>query len=333
MAAARVPLLCLTSDEVKAQHLPLVAALVTLLAACGTGTTTTPAPESSGAQPRPAPAAPAERALPPDPVLAPVLSGGSPKAASDPVGLAHQLTVAETAIRDPKTPPDRLRAAAWTAQVAYRALEHRPGWDKAVLAAVPEPLRDVVRHNTAARREFKDMQGRLSDTLPAWRIVEPLPAEELRAIYTEAQRRYGVPWQVLAAIHLVETGTGRIVGTSSAGAQGPMQFMPATWDSYGMGGDVWNTRDAVMAAANYLAANGADSGELDHALWHYNNDTRYVRAVRHFAAVMRDNERAFLGYHARKVYYRTSAGDIMLPVGYEAMQPIPVQQWLNRPPG
>jgi membrane-bound lytic murein transglycosylase B len=324
-------LLCLTSGEVKAQHLPLVAALIVLLAACGTATTTAPpSPRPSGAQPP----APAEQALPPDPVLAPVLSGGRPKAASDPAGLARQLTVAETAIRDPKTPPDRLRAAAWTAQVAYRALEHRPGWGQAVPAAVPKRLRDVVRHNTAARREFKDMQpSRLPDSLPSWRIVEPLPADRLREIYAAAQRRYGVPWEVLAAIHLVETGTGRIVGTSSAGAQGPMQFMPATWDSYGMGGDVWNTRDAVMAAANYLAANGADSGRLDHALWHYNNDTRYVRAVRHFATVMRDHERAFLGYHARKVYYRTSAGDILLPVGYEATDPIPVQQWLDRPPG
>lgn len=312
--------------------MPLVAALITMLAACGTGTTTAPpAPQPSGAQQRPA--VPAEQVLPPDPVLAPVLSGGRPKAVSDPEGLARQLTVAETAIRDPKTPPDQLRAAAWTAQVVYRALEHRPGWDRAVLAAVPGPLRDVVRHNTAARREFTDMQGRLPDALPAWRIVEPLPADRLRAIYTEAQHRYGVPWQVLAAIHMVETGTGRIVGTSSAGAQGPMQFMPATWDSYGMGGDVWNTHDAVMAAANYLAANGADSGELDHALWHYNNDTRYVRAVRHYAAVMQQNERAFLGYHARQIYYRTTAGDIMLPVGYEAMHSIPVQQWLNRPPG
>lgn len=260
-----------------------------------------------------------------------MLSGGRPQVAADPAGLARQLTVAETAIRDPRTPPDQLSAAAWTAQVAYRTLEYRTDWDRAVLDAVPSRLHEVVLRNTAARREFLAMQGSLGDTLPAWRMIEPLPAAQLRGIYGDAQRRFGVPWQVLAAVHLVETGSGRIVGLSSAGAQGPMQFMPATWDSYGMGGDVWNTRDAMMGAANYLAANGAADGELDRALYRYNNDTRYVRAVRHYASVMRIDERAFLGYHARPVYYRTSAGDIMLPTGYESRRSLPVQEWLARP--
>ncbi len=260
-----------------------------------------------------------------------MLSGGQPQAAPDPAGLAHQLTVAETAIRDPRTPPDQLSAGAWTAQVAYRTLEYRPGWDHAVLDAVPPRLHDVVLRNTAARREFLAMQGDLGTTLPSWRVIEPLPAAQLRGIYDEAQRRFGVPWQVLAAVHLVETGSGRIVGLSAAGAQGPMQFMPATWDSYGMGGDVWDTHDAVMGAANYLAANGAADGELDRALYRYNNDTRYVRAVRHYASVMRIDERAFLGYHARPVYYRTSAGDVMLPSGYESRRSVPVQEWLARP--
>lgn len=265
-------------------------------------------------------------------MLAPVLSGGQPQAAPDPAGLAHQLTVAETAIRDPRTPPDQLRAAVWTAQVAYRTLEHRPRWDAAVFDAVPPRLHEVVGRNLAARREFKAMEGRLGSMLPAWRMVDPLPAAQLRETYGEAQRRFGVPWQVLAAVHLVETGSGRIVGLSSAGAQGPMQFMPPTWAAYGMGGDVWNTRDAVMGAANYLAANGAADGRLDHALYHYNRDMRYVRAVRHFAGVMRLDERAFLGYHARPVYYRTDAGDILLPTGYESARSIPVEEWLSRSP-
>lgn len=316
--------MCLAWDAVEKRHLPwLGAALIILLAACGTGNIELPwqAPDGEARQP---PAAA-------DPVLAPVLSGGQPRPAPDPAGLAHQLTVAETAIRDPGTPPDQLRAAAWTAQVAYRALENRPDWDRAVFGAVPPRLLEVVQRNTAARREFMAMQGSLGDKLPAWRMVEPLPAAQLRDIYAEAQRRFGVPWQMLAAVHLVETGSGRIVGLSSAGAQGPMQFMPATWDSYGMGGNVWDTRDAVMGAANYLAANGAARGERDHALYHYNHDSRYVRAVRHYASVMRLDERAFLGYHARPVYYRTSVGDILLPTGYESTGGIPVQEWLARP--
>ena len=51
-------------------------------------------------------------------------------------------------------------------------------------------------------------------------------------------------WEVLAAIMLVETRMGRIHSRSSAGAQGPMQFLPATWEAYGLGGDVHDAHDA-----------------------------------------------------------------------------------------
>jgi membrane-bound lytic murein transglycosylase B len=128
---------------------------------------------------------------------------------------------------------------------------------------------------------------------------------------------------------------GRIVGLSSAGAQGPMQFLPGTWARYGLGGDVWNTRDAILGAANYLAANGAADGtdaRLDNALYRYNNDTRYVRGVRHYAAVMQADERAFLGFHAWQVYYRTHLGEIALPTGYKLSRSMPVEEWLATRP-
>jgi len=172
-------------------------------------------------------------------------------------------------------------------------------------------------------------------TLPAWRIVEPLPTSRLRAYYAEAQRRFGVPWSVLAAVHLVETRMGRIVGLSTAGAQGPMQFIADTWTRYGLAGDVWNSRDAILGAANYLAAKGAAGGTdtgLDKALYSYNNDSRYVQAVRNYAALMQADERAFLGFHAWQVYYRTQLGMVLLPTGYEASRVMPVQQWLARQP-
>lgn len=279
---------------------------------------------------------PADRGgRPVDPLLAPALAGERPTAATGAPELARQITAGERAVRDPGSPPEVVAAGGRTAQVAYRALVDRPQWDPVVLAEIPAPLRDVVRHHTAAGRELQAMTDRLPTTLPAWRIVEPPPAQQLRAHYAEAQRRFGVPWTVLAAVHLVETGSGRIVGLSPAGAQGPMQFMPATWARYGMGGDVWNTRDAILGAANYLAANGAADGtdaRLGHALYRYNNDTRYVRALRHYAALMQADERAFLGLHARQVYYRTQAADVLLPTGYESTRPVPVQEWLARQP-
>ncbi|MGH9136100.1 MAG: lytic transglycosylase domain-containing protein, partial [Acidimicrobiales bacterium] len=168
----------------------------------------------------------------------------------------------------------------------------------------------------------------LQDTLPAWRIEAPRPADELLGYYQEAEARFGVPWHVLAAVNLVETGMGRIVGLSTAGAQGPMQFLPSTWAAYGMGGDVWNPRDAILGAANYLAANGAAGGDLEHALYRYNNHDAYVRGVVHYSALMAADARAYYGYHAWEVVYLTTMGDVILPVGFESADRIPVADWL-----
>jgi membrane-bound lytic murein transglycosylase B len=120
-----------------------------------------------------------------------------------------------------------------------------------------------------------------------------------------------VPWQYLAAIHLVETRMGRIRGTSSAGARGPMQFLPATWRRYGGGGDIHATGDAVLAAARLLRAHGAPA-DMARALYAYNPSRRYVRAVTAYAEQMRADPRAFLGYYQWQVYY----GDTLLPEGY-----------------
>ncbi|WP_436762028.1 lytic murein transglycosylase [Streptosporangium sp. V21-05] len=97
----------------------------------------------------------------------------------------------------------------------------------------------------------------------------------------------GLSWTVLAAIGQVESSHGRNNGPSSAGAQGPMQFMPATWKAYGVDGDadgvadIWNPYDAVPGAANYLCANGAGRGgkKLEKAIWFYNHSWSYVAKV------------------------------------------------------
>ncbi|GII76401.1 hypothetical protein Sru01_13830 [Sphaerisporangium rufum] len=97
----------------------------------------------------------------------------------------------------------------------------------------------------------------------------------------------GLSWTVLAAIGQVESGHGRNNGPSSAGALGPMQFMPATWRAYGMDGDgdgkkdIWSAYDAVPAAAGYLCANGAAGGgaRLRGAVFRYNHSWDYVNKV------------------------------------------------------
>jgi len=122
---------------------------------------------------------------------------------------------------------------------------------------------------------------------------------------------------VLAAINLVETRMGRIVGPSSAGAQGPMQFLPATWARYGEGGDIHDARAAIAAAARLLAANGA-ARDLSSALYHYNPSVHYVRGVLAFAAAIASDIRTFYGYYGWRVYAATTAGTFMLPEGYGA---------------
>ena len=215
------------------------------------------------------------------------------------MALADQILQAELAIRDPATPPEVLDAAGRLQQVAYRRLGENPAWEPEVLARTPVELHETIWRQATARREFRAMHTRLGQNLPAWRIVDPLPADELLALYQEAEARFGVPWDVLAAVNLVETGMGRIVGLSSAGAQGPMQFMPPTWEAYGMGGDVWNTRDAIMGAANYLAANGGGPRHADglaNALFHYNRiEPLRARASCYYAEIMRAEPRTFLG--------------------------------------
>ena len=117
--------------------------------------------------------------------------------------------------------------------------------------------------------------------------------EDLGPIYRAAAKRCpGLPWNVLAAIGQVESGHGRNTATSYAGAQGPMQFMPATFAAYGVDGngdgvaDVHDPVDAIHSAANYLCANGGGKGEqrLARAIWHYNHADWYVALVLKIAA-------------------------------------------------
>lgn len=282
--------------------------------------------DGSGAMPAPsdetppvvAPDPPTDPAPAPDVDLAVV-----PVAADDPAGLAEQIRTAEQAIRSADPTPIELAYHGHLQQVAYRALADRPDWDGAVAQALPEGLRPIMAANVAAGRELAQPHARPQTKLPAWRIVEPAPAAELRAYYEEGEAVYGVPWEYLAAVNLTETRMGRIRGLSSAGAQGPMQFIPSTWASYGQG-DINDPHDAILSAARYLAANGGGSGNLPNALYRYNPVSWYVNAVTAYAEQMVADERAYLGYQAWQVYYATSLGDVLLPVGYESAERRPV---------
>jgi len=113
---------------------------------------------------------------------------------------------------------------------------------------------------------------------------------EFRPIYMAAGARFGIPWQLIEAVHEVESGkSGSTSKSSGAGATGPMQFMPGTWRAYGVDGngdgvaDVTDVVDAIYGAANLLAQSGAADGNIDAALLNYNHAMWYVNKVKAIA--------------------------------------------------
>ena len=237
---------------------------------------------------------------------------GPPTASKDPAALATQLTETETAIRSGQPVDER---TGHLHQLIYRQLVNQPELKDQVAQRLPPEMRAAMEANFTAGAGLRSMIKPREALPDQWRIVAPAPAEELVGYYKEAEAATGVPWYYMASINLVETRMGRIRGVSSAGAQGPMQFMPATWEQYGNGGDIQSPRDSIHAAARLLKRNGAP-GNMENAIFNYNRDTRYVRAVINYAHQIRDNERMYFGYYHWQVYYVTTGGDRWLPVGY-----------------
>jgi len=227
--------------------------------------------------------------------------------------VADELGTVEQTIRLPSTRPADYASLGQRQQLAYHRLAAHPDWVPAVLNAVPASVRSAIQDNLAAAQQIDSLNGSRG-SLPHWRIVAPPGPDVLLGYYSEAQQASGVPWQYLAAINLIETNMGRIQGLSSAGAQGPMQFMPATWASYGRG-DVNNPHDAILAAGRYLHTHGAPQ-DMTRAIYAYNPSMMYVRAVQLYAQQMFANDRVFLGYYNWEVYVQTAGGEVLLPEGF-----------------
>jgi len=224
---------------------------------------------------------------------------------STPEALSKQFAAVDTNLRgairawraggEPAgTPPDGVALRARYVQRVVRLLARRPRLAAATVRRLPSGLAAETRALTAARRELT----RLSAGWPAHSVSSgpPRPLSELLRYYRAGQNRFGVRWQVLAAVNLVESAFGRVRSSSVAGAQGPMQFMPATWRAYGMGGDINDPRDAILGAANLLRHAGAPA-DYGRALYAYNPSPAYVDAVRRYAWVIaRERDAVYMLY-------------------------------------
>jgi hypothetical protein len=106
----------------------------------------------------------------------------------------------------------------------------------------------------------------------------------LLPIYQACGTQYGIPWEVLASINKIETAFGTNLNVSTAGAVGWMQFLPSTWETYGVDAngdgrkDPYNPVDAICAAANYLKASGGDK-DIYNAILSYNHADWYAQEV------------------------------------------------------
>jgi len=201
--------------------------------------------------------------------------------------------------------PEDVTLNALYAQRIELLLAQKPRLASLTLRRLPAALRAAVQNNLIAKRELWRLTPRTHRR--RFRTGRALPPATLLSYYRAAERRFGVRWNVLAAVNFVESAFNKLRNNSATGAQGPMQFMPATWRAYGLGGDVHDPHDAIIGAANYLHANGAPHDNR-RALYRYNPSPLYVDAVLRYARQIRADRHAFYEYYARQVYVRTARG-------------------------
>jgi membrane-bound lytic murein transglycosylase B len=157
---------------------------------------------------------------------------------------------------------------------------------RALLAKADQRLAAVQQAEAALGAQSQAFSAATSNAIANLRVLPP-SAQYLSYYRSAAETCPGLSWTVLAAIGQVESGHGRNPSTSSAGAMGPMQFMPGTFASYAVDGNndgvksIMDPADAIFTAAHYLCANGAgrSASALAKAIFHYNHATWYVAMV------------------------------------------------------
>jgi hypothetical protein len=179
-----------------------------------------------------------------------------------------------------------------------QAMSRKLGLVHQVAALISAPgvgMTSLTRTVSAILGPSARMESLRSQQLPvAGTTSGTVPTTYLQLFkYSAARECPGLSWTVLAAIGQIESGDGTNVGPSTAGALGPMQFLPSTWARWGISGpgqtgppNVLNPYDAVPSAARLLCADGAAGGgqSLYNAIFAYNHADWYVREVLGLAA-------------------------------------------------
>jgi soluble lytic murein transglycosylase-like protein len=198
-----------------------------------------------------------------------------------------------------------LREALRAEQQAVYALAADPEQEAAALPHLAGSRLAGLSDVDSALRHLWRLTGIPDSTKvqPRWshRFSDAEPVDSLIGYYRAAATSTGVDWSYLAAINYLESNFGRNNGPSSAGALGPMQFLPSTWQQYGAG-DIMNPRDSIQAGAVFLSRHGAPA-DYDQAIFHYNRDSNYVAAVKSFAAALRAEP-----YWLTRLYYWSTFG-------------------------
>lgn len=265
--------------------------------------------------PQPRTSAPTSAAPPAPPGLPATLP-------ADPNQLAADLNQAQAIIDDPASPSAKLAGAGWFEQLATLTLGRAPpAAQRRTLSRLDRQASATMHANLTAGAALARLVPPLK-SLPHWKVVQPPSPDTLLGYFKGAQAHFGVSWPYLAAVEFIETHFGRVAGLSSAGAQGPMQFLPATWARYGRG-NVEDPRAAIFGAARYLVANGAPR-DMAGALYHYNQSADYVSAVFDYARRMRADPAAYYGYYYQRVIVARAGGPVVLPVGYPKVRSVPL---------
>lgn len=224
------------------------------------------------------------------------LLGAAPTRAETPEQLAAGLSTNDAALRqaistwreaagDPPAgqAPAEVMEPSLYLQRKVRRLAAKPKLATATFALLPGAVRSDTRALVNAAVKLRRLHA--GGKRRKLKVGKPEPLASLVSHYEKAERSHRVGTEYLAAVNLVETKFGRVKSNSTAGAKGPMQFIPGTWKIYGRGGDIRDPHDAIQAAARLLSDRGAPR-RYGRALYAYNQSKLYVKAVTIYAKLI-----------------------------------------------